>query len=57
MERLIKILKRELRRLPRLVIAFIGLAITLVASVVAYPFYLCSRLSRNNKQSINTKET
>lgn len=57
MEKLTKILKRELHRLPRLVIAFVGLAITLVASVVAFPFYLCSRLSRNNKQSIDTKET
>lgn len=42
MERLTKTLKRELRRLPRLVMAFVGLIITLAASVVAFPVYLFS---------------
>lgn len=41
-----KILKRELRRLPRLVIVIVGLLITLVASAVAFPFYLGSLLSK-----------
>lgn len=53
MGRLMKIFKRELRRLTRLVIALVGLIIILVALVVAIPFYLCSRLSRNHKKSIN----
>lgn len=46
MGKLRKILTRELRRLPRLVIALIGLLITLVASAVAFPFYICSLLSK-----------
>lgn len=48
--------KREIYRLVRLAIVICFLPCVLLASVVAFPVYLCSRLFSNDKHCINLKK-
>lgn len=48
--------KREIYRLVRLAIVICFLPCVLLASVVAFPVYLCSRLFSNDKRCVNLKK-